>query len=170
MSYAEAVKKFMLHLVLHEIGHIQVRESGIETANRWFEEFLSNYLSYTYLRAEQPRLANVVEALNLIRLGPVPHTSLEEFERLTLDPKAPTSPTNIGSDNYAWYQQQFERRAISVHNACGGVDFLTKVKAAFPNSGAAPKDKVAPNTLLARLERLCPGFQAWASALGNTPK
>jgi hypothetical protein len=88
-NYMEAVNKFMIHLVLHETGHIQAREAGISIGERergsagWFAEFLANYFSYTYLRAEQPKIALVFEALNLIPLGPVLHTSLEDYERLS---------------------------------------------------------------------------------------
>ena len=167
VTYAEATSKFMIHLVLHEMGHLQVRRYGIEPPNYWLTEFLCNYLSYAYLKTEKPRLALVVEALNLVPTARQPHTSLEDFETLSRDPKIPTGPTNIGFDNYGWYQQQFERRAISAYGTCGGVSFLTRVKTAFPSgaSGAIAKPKAAPAEALARLERLCPGFEAWASTL-----
>ena len=75
-------------------------------------------------------------------------------------------------ENYAWYQQQFDRRVISVHGACGGLGFLTKVKSEFPSGRAGIKTgtEVSPVDLLARLERLCPGFEAWASAQRDIPK
>jgi hypothetical protein len=69
VTYAEAASKFMIHLVLHEIGHLQVTRYEIEPPNYWVTEFLCNYLSYAYLKAEKPRLALVVEALNLVPNG-----------------------------------------------------------------------------------------------------
>jgi hypothetical protein len=159
ISYHEAAREFVVHVGLHEIGHLQEVEYGIAAPNKWFNEMLASYFSYAYLKARQPPVATVVEALDQIPLKPMPHTSLEDFEKLYLD---------VGMENYVWYQQQFERRAIKVY-AEQGLEFLKKVKSAFPAAGNSPletkKDELTPTALILRLERICPGFQAWASEL-----
>jgi hypothetical protein len=159
ISYQEAAREFVVHVGLHEIGHLQEVEYGIAAPNKWFNEMLASYFSYAYLKARQPPVATVVEALDQIPLKPMPHTSLEDFEKLYLD---------VGMENYVWYQQQFERRAIKVY-AEQGLEFLKKVKSAFPAAGNSPletkKDELTPTALILRLERICPGFQAWASEL-----
>ena len=159
VSYPDAVSKFMIHLGLHEIGHLQITAYGIDTPNMWFNELLANYFSYAYLKTEAPKLAIVVEALDLVPLGPVQHTSLEELEKLR----------NVGKPNYVWYQQQFERRAGRIYTGCGGIDFLTKVKGAFPSLPGRPAS-ASVGEVLGRLESLCPGFESWAAELRNARK
>jgi hypothetical protein len=160
LSYPEAVSKFMIHVGLHEIGHRQTTAYGIDTPNRWFNELLANYFSYAYLKTEAPKLATVVEALDLVPLGPVQHTSLEDLEKLQ---------NGVGKPNYVWYQQQFERRASSIYTGCGGIDFLTKVKATFPSLPGRPASG-SVGEVLGRLESLCPGFESWAAELRNAIK
>jgi hypothetical protein len=126
----------------------------------WFNELLANYFSYAYLKTEALKLATVVEALDLVPLGPVQHTSLEDLEKLG---------NRVGKPNYVWYQQQFERRASSIYTGCGGIDFLAKVKAAFPSLPGRPASG-SVGEVLGRLESLCPGFQSWAAELRNTTK
>lgn len=100
-----------------------------------------------------PDLARTWEIVSRSDGGNTPqHRSLADFERLY---------SGVGADNYIWYQGRFSERVFALF-ATERFDFLRKVKDAFPRGS---KDKLAPDQLLEQLEKIKPGFKAWAAAL-----
>jgi hypothetical protein len=138
----------------HELGHLYTRAYGIQPAGHWLNEFLATYFAYAYLRRAQPHLAELWDGM--VRPAPdtrPPHTSLADFDRLYF---------GVGPENYFWYQGTFAARVSEVF-AERGLGFLAAAREAFP-AGAAP---VAGDEALARLERIHPGFTAWAARLDD---
>jgi hypothetical protein len=156
LSYDEAARKFILHPTLHELGHRLVHSYGIQLSEdksaAWMSEFLSSYFAYAYEKSNRPEIAVVVEAVTKMSSNPVKYTAVEDF------------PKSSGeASNFIWYHHQFESRVVEVY-AQQGLDFLVKVKATFP---ADAKDNLSSAEVLSKLERISPGFEAWASALAN---
>ena len=70
-----------------------------------------------------PDLARSWEIVSRSDAGNTPqHRSLADFERLY---------SGVGADNYIWYQGRFSERVFAIF-AIEGLDFLRKVKDAFP--------------------------------------
>lgn len=150
-TYGEA-KQMMVDLIgLHEIGHEQVRAFGINTRQRWFDELMASYFGYAYLRAMEPRLAVVWDAVT--RAGregyKSTHTSLGDFNRLY---------TGVGVGDYVWYQNIFQERVRDVYNE-HGLDFVRDVKKRLGNTHLRTE---TAEDLLTVLEEIAPGFTAWA--------
>ena len=137
----------------HELGHLYVAELGITPHNRWFSEMLASYFAYAFIAERQPSLATTWQIVSLSDSHTMPkYRSLADFERLYAD---------VGPDNYVWYQDRFSERIFAVF-PIQGVDFLRKVKDAF--SGQA-NEKLALDQVLDRVEKIQPGFKAWAESL-----
>jgi len=90
------------------------------------------------------------------------HVSLEDFERLY---------SGVGVENYAWYQGKFEQRVARVYSA-KKLKFLTEVRASFPQVEkgedwlqALLKRPTPVEVTLRHLEKISPGFIAWAEGL-----
>jgi hypothetical protein len=138
---------------LHELGHLYVHAYGIQPPGHWLNEFLATYFGYAFLRRARPELAEMW--LGIIPPPPgqrQPHASLEDFDRMYF---------GVGPENYAWYQGMFAARVGEVF-AAQGLGFLEGVRDAFPVGAADP---VAAGEVMARLERLHPGFAAWAAEM-----
>jgi hypothetical protein len=159
LSWDEAAALTIDLVSLHELGHIYTHALGIVPHNRWFSEMLATYIGYAFMREEQPGLATVWESvLAATMTSPRPdHTSLADFERLYV---------NVGIPNYGWYQGAFQVRAGEVYDA-QGIDFIHRVREALP---ADASESLSTHDLLARLERIQPGFHAWAERLGLITK
>jgi hypothetical protein len=69
--------------------------------------------------------------------------------------------------NYGWYQGQFLEQVKRVY-ADKGLKFLEEVRRAFPASGGA-KGRLGNTETLRRLEKIAPGFTAWAASLQTRP-
>jgi len=161
LSYDEAARRFMMHPVLHELGHKLVYEYGIgpptQEGSWWVDEMLASYFAYAYQKSRQPETATIVEAMTKLSPGDLKYTSLDDF------PKTFQLLMAGDSSNMTWYQRQFEARLISVY-AKDGLDFLATFKEAFP---AATKNDQSPTAVLAKLELICPGFQTWAVQMAD---
>jgi hypothetical protein len=139
----------------HELGHLYVVELGINPHTPWFSEMLATYFGYAFLAERLPEMARTWEIVSRSDGGsPQKHRSLADFERLYF---------GVGPDNYIWYQGRFSERVFAIF-AIDGLDFLRKVKDAFPSPA---NEKLTSDTLLERLEKIRPGFKAWAAALGG---
>ena len=139
----------------HELGHLYVGEWGINPHTRWFGELLATYFGYAFMAEQLPDLARTWEIVSRSDGGNTPqHRSLADFERLY---------SGVGADNYIWYQDRFSERVFAIF-PIDGLDFLRKVKDAFPRDS---NEKLASDALLERLENIRPGFKAWAAALGG---
>jgi hypothetical protein len=152
-DWERAARSHVALVGLHELGHTLVSAYGIRTRSPWLGEWLATYAAYTYMRAERPSEALVWEGvLQGFRDAVQPeHRSLSEFDRLYF---------GVGALNYVWYQARFQQQVQAVH-AAQGVEFLRRVRAAFgPDAPPA-----SPEEVLDRLERVAPGFRAWAAEM-----
>jgi hypothetical protein len=153
-SYEEGAARYVDLVGLHELGHTYTTGMGIRPSQLWLGELLATYFAYAYLRQHQPRQAQLWDGiLQAYRDAVRPdHTSLADFERLYF---------GVGARNYVWYQARFQEMVREAYDAMG-LDFLREVRAAFP------RDEVERPNLeetLRRLERMHPGFGAWASGM-----
>ena len=141
----------------HELGHLYVRELGIDAQNRWFNEMLATYLAYAFIAERLPNLTTTWRIVTAADSQTTPtYRSLEDFERLY---------SGVGADNYNWYQGRFSDRVLEVFPAAR-LEFIRKVRDAFPRQA---NEKLTPEQVLNRVEKIHPGFKAWADSLA-TPK
>jgi hypothetical protein len=140
----------------HEIGHSIIRQLGIDPPTRWFDEFLASYVGYAYLKANAPAQALSNEIFWTVGLNNSPHpfTRLDDFEG-RYDQLQQEYP-----GNYGWYQLALDQRVIEIY-AQSGVEYLREIRKQFP-AGARALD--SPQ-LLNELERISPGWKAWAAHL-----
>jgi hypothetical protein len=140
----------------HEIGHSIIRQLGIDPQTKWFNEFLASYVGYAYLKATDPAQALSTEIFWTVGLDHSPHvfTKLADFESKydELQQKYP--------GNYGWYQLALDQRVIEIYRQ-SGTDYLRQVRRDFP-AGAPTLDSTQ---VLNALERINPGWQAWAAQL-----
>ena len=161
LGFDEAARRFIMHPILHELGHRLVIQYGIappmQNGSWWVDEMLASYFAYAYEKSRRPETATIVEAMTNLSSENLKYTSLDDFPK--------TVPLLMAGDssNMTWYQRQFEARLASVYEK-EGLDFLPRVKAMFP---AGSKDDLSPAEVLAKLELVCPGFQAWAVQMTN---
>jgi hypothetical protein len=151
-DYETAARRHIDIVGLHEFGHAYTRRFGISPPNLWFDELLATYFAHAFLVARQPALAPMFGGVLQAYLDAVEpaHRSLADFERLYF---------RVGSGNYVWYQAHFQQRAAALHTA-QGLGVLRTFRQAF----ALPRPvRPAPEALLAELEPMAPGFQAWAA-------
>jgi hypothetical protein len=149
LTYEQAARRYIRHAPLHELGHTLEYGYGIHAPTHWLDELLAHYIAYAYEKAKRPATASIVEAFITLAAPPRKYTSLEDFE---------SHYTNMDSANFTWYHRQFQARVIEIY-AQQGVDFLTKMKGEF---GAATSGEMSTTELLSKLERISPGFRAWA--------
>jgi hypothetical protein len=151
----ELTRRFGDSIVYHEFAHVLVPQYGIVEPNRWFSEFLANFVLQSYLAQSglDGRVLRFVEAVNAgQRNQSVTYRSLDDLEKRY---------GRIDPGNYGWYQSQTDARAREIFKA-QGLQFLARVKTAFPagTPGALPVAEV-----LSRLDAIAPGFTAWARDL-----
>jgi hypothetical protein len=142
----------------HEIGHFIIRQLGIDPQTHWFNEFLASYVGYAYLKAKDPGQALSNEIFWTVGLNKSPHpfTKLDDFETKydELQQKYP--------GNYGWYQLAFDQRVIEVYRKLG-MDYLREVRKEFPTGTPTLNN----SQILDKLERISPGWNAWALRLEN---
>jgi hypothetical protein len=161
LGFDEAAHRFIMHPILHELGHRLVIQYGIapptQEGSWWVDEMLASYFAYAYEKSRRPETATIVEAMTNLSSEGLKYTSLDDFPK--------TMPLLMAGDssNMTWYQRQFEARLAAVY-AQEGLDFLPRVKESFP---AGAKNDLSPPEVLAKLELICPGFQAWAVQMAN---
>ncbi|MGA2727369.1 MAG: hypothetical protein ABSE96_06125 [Terracidiphilus sp.] len=161
LGFDEAARRFIMHPILHELGHRLVIQYGIappmQKGSWWVDEMLASYFAYAYEKSGRPETATIVEAMTNLSSEDLKYTSLDDFPK--------TIPLLMAGDssNMTWYQRQFEARLAAVY-AKEGLDFLPRVKETFP---AGAKNDPSPAEVLAKLELICPGFQAWAVQMAN---
>lgn len=152
-SYEDGARRYVDLVGLHELGHAYNRAYGIRPGHRWLNELLATYAAYAFMRQRHPWQAQLWDGILQGYVDAVRprHTSLEDFNRLY---------AGVGPQNYVWYQAQFQEMVRSTYEA-KGLGFLREVRAAFPE-GEAP---ASMDAALDRLERIQPGFRAWAAEL-----
>jgi len=153
-EYKDALN-FMVDLIgLHELGHTQLSSFGLDTKQKWFNEFMASYLGYDYMRVGEPNMAIIWD--NIMRAGfegYVPnHKTLDELNELYF---------GVGVGDYVWFQNAFQERIKEVY-AAKGLDFIRLVKDKLSDSSLKPE---TANELLGVLEVVEPGFFRWAYSL-----
>lgn len=153
-------------VLLHEYGHLankQYFHPGSPRpyySIRWFEELFASYWAYAFIRSDDPEWA---EAGEKMWAGVV-----ERFTPrvLSLDwgwNVADGLPPDEWARTYAWYQNLLNLRAAELYDE-QGLELLRAVKErlAWEEAGSWTTE-----SLLASLEEIAPGFEAWARDLEN---
>jgi hypothetical protein len=132
------------------------RQLRIDPKTHWFNEFLASYVGYAYLKAQQPRrvLSNEIFWAVALENSPHPFTRLDDFEARydELQEKYPA--------NYGWYQVALGQRVIEIYRDYG-VGYLKTMRSAIPAGDPA----MDSHQLLNTLERISPGWRAWAQQM-----
>lgn len=154
-TWEDAAARHVDLIGLHELGHVFTRRYGIAPPNLWLDELLATAFAHAFMAGARPALLPLWSGAMQGYLDAVQpaHRTLQDFERLYF---------RVGSFNYVWYQAQFQQRVATLH-AAQGLAALAALRDAFPPP--PPPVRPDPDTLLARLETLAPGWQAWARAM-----
>ncbi|MEP7280722.1 MAG: hypothetical protein ABI696_01985, partial [Rubrivivax sp.] len=158
---ATAARRYVDLVGLHELGHVFVGEIGLRPVRHWLNEWLASFVGYAFLREHMPAQARVWDTVlqGYVDAIPAPrHRSLADFDRLYF---------GVGARNYIWYQAQFQQRVREVH-ARDGIGFVDALRRAGLALGPAADDP-GSGVLLAALEAITPGWQAWAARIGRDP-
>ncbi|MGI8583848.1 MAG: acyl-CoA thioester hydrolase/BAAT C-terminal domain-containing protein [Chitinophagaceae bacterium] len=153
-GFEEAERMGVDLIGLHEVGHIFSESLGIVSfppTNKWLSEFVATYFAYTYMREKHPKLATLWDVGTENGLASMPkkkYTLLQDFEKLYSD---------VGPENYGWFQSKFSQLAKQVYDAKGFLFIKELRKNPFPEKNALPIEEV-----LQRLEKITPGFIEWA--------
>lgn len=153
-EYKDALN-FMVDLIgLHELGHTQIYSYGLDTKQKWFNEFMASYFGYGYMKIKEPKMAVIWD--NIMHAGfegHVPnHQTLNEFNELYF---------GVGVGDYVWFQNAFQERIRDVYSK-RGLDFIRLVKEKLSDSSFQPKTAIE---LLEFLEEIESGFIKWAETL-----
>ena len=147
----ESAERFADLIAVHELGHLHVREMGLDLPPGWLVEFMATYLASCFLVAHRPEDASLWYALARAHAeGTNPeHRSLEVLDELYF---------GVGPDNYIWYQNALtlmvERVQVDL-----GLDFALRLRSAGLGSHSDGR------TMLAAAENVYPGFESWANSL-----
>ncbi|HWF86752.1 MAG TPA: hypothetical protein VG222_17960 [Vicinamibacterales bacterium] len=147
----------------HELGHTVERAYGIVPGTHWLNELLASYVLYAYIKSQRHDLLWLL-AITRAETQPnraQPHVTLDDFEALYMQILARLP------SNYNWYQGQFFDEVDKVY-ARKGVGFLKEVRAAFPPGGE--RFALGSSETLRQLEKISPGFIAWAHDVDRRPR
>ena len=147
----------------HEFGHAIVEQCLYQPAGvtkpsvLWFHEFLATYFGLGYLWHTDNPLVNAMAKPSEDYLPP--HSSLIEFG----DPAIRRGffRTQAGFVNYNWYEYRIAERAKAVFDK-QGMGFIERVRTELPWDR---QDEWTSENLLTWLEKIEPGFVAWAASL-----
>lgn len=128
-------------LVVHELGHLFQFQAKCQFPRLWLAELFCNICLHAYTVAVEPEQLPALETFPqmVANLGvaDLRYRSLEDFERLY---------TDVGAQNYGWYQCRFHVAAKHIYEA-GGVEALQRLWKAFLQSD----EKLSDEQLAARL-------------------
>lgn len=151
-------------VLLHEFGHLLNKQylhpdsPHPYSSLRWLEELLATYHGYAFLSMSSGEgLARSRAQWEEVVAGYTPAVLSLDWGFMRELPPAEFVRT------YAWYQNLLNLRAAELH-AEHGTEFLKRVKDELPWAEA---DSWTTEQILPLLEKIAPGFEAWASDLGN---
>lgn len=153
-SYDEGARRYVDLVGLHELGHTYAQAYGIRAPNHWLNELVATYFAYSFMRSREPEMARLWDGVltGYVEAVSPEHRTLEDFDRLYF---------GVGPRNYVWYQSRFQEQVAAVY-AAEGLGFIRDLRDAFgPTAAPAPSQA----EVLRTLERLAPGFEAWASRM-----
>ena len=156
LSYAEASRRYVDLVALHELGHVYVSRLGIRPNSRWLNELLATYVAYAFMCERQPEAALLWGAMLDAYHGAArpPRPSLTDFDARYF---------GVGPRAYVLYQAQFQRLVRQVYDA-HGLAVLQRLREAFATPSAEPHD---PADVVRRLVPHFPGAQAWMQEVGR---
>jgi hypothetical protein len=141
----------------HELGHELCASYGMDARCNWLNEFAASYFAYAFIAERRPASRRVFDLLGRPSHARPKNTTLADFERLYVE-----------VDDYGWYQGLFETRIRELYPRAGW-QFLKALRNEFPPTDGAIKqppvakaDAIPPEEVLERVEKIAPGFQAWA--------
>lgn len=155
LTFSAGGKVLLDFVALHELGHAYAQAMGINPLSSFFAEFMGNYIAWSFLDAAPGRLGEktiLVLRANVEGITPI-HSSLDRFETFRSSEDPPTE---------AWYNSAFTIKAAEVYER-RGVGFLREVAKAFQGEEYG---RITNEEILRRLEKIDPGFIAWAAKPG----
>jgi hypothetical protein len=157
LPIAAVVLREMDMAIVHEYGHAIARNMlGIRWAKEWFQEFLANYLMWSFYSSRYPNRARAYAAWDgvLLEAAPSPPTQLSAYESGISE--------LLSRGDFAsamWFHASVGRRVRTCY-ARRGLSLIGDLRRLLPASeGWALEDE----RLLPILDSVCPGFTAWAS-------
>ncbi len=122
-------------LAVHEMGHLCHLQASLQFPRRWLMELFCNICLHAYVVAREPEKVLALEAFPSVIAGgevsQLRYRSLADFERLY---------TDVGPQNYGWYQCRFHVAAKDIYSA-GGVEALERLWRVFLQSSATGSDE-----------------------------
>lgn len=151
-------------VLLHEYGHLATKEYFFPEIERdhlqisWFNELLPNVFAYAFVADADPEWASALKEMwsGVVRSREPPVLSLDWAFMNDL-------PPDELARTYAWYQNLLNLRAAELYEE-HGLDFLRALKDRLVWEEA---DAWTTASLLAALEDIAPGFEAWARDVEN---
>lgn len=149
-------------VTLHEYGHIAAKRYFHPASARdygrvhWFEELVATYFGYAFVRAVDPEWAAAARKEWAAQVdGYTPRA-------LSLDWRFMRGlPPDERARTYGWYQFLLNLRAAEIYDQ-HDVAFLRALKEALPWDDMGSWTTAS---LLPMLDRIAPGFEAWAEQL-----
>jgi hypothetical protein len=153
-TFEDGARRYVDLVGLHELGHTYAAAYGIRAPTLWLNELVASYFAYAFMRAERPDRALLWDGIlrGYIDAVKPDHRTLDAFDRLYF---------GVGGRNYVWYQARFQRQIQTIYDA-EGLEFIRELRTAFPST---EQPRPPADSTLVRLERVSPGFQAWAASM-----
>lgn len=151
-------------VLLHEFGHLAGKRylhpasSHPYSSVRWFEELVATYFAYAFVHAHDPAWAKASRGERAAFVA----GSQPSVVSLDWSFMRELAPEEFGW-TYAWYQNLLNLRAAELHEE-HGLAFLIRLRDELPWETS---DEWTTETLMPHLERVAPGFRAWADGLAE---
>ena len=154
MSYAQAARRYVDLVALHELGHVYVDKLGIRPNSRWLNELLATYIGYAFMRERESEHAKLWDAMMQAYLEGVDPTwrRLSDFDSRYF---------GVGARNYVWYQAQFHSIVRRVYEE-RGLSVLAGLRRTFDTATTVPME---PALIIERLSPHFPGVRQWSAPL-----
>ena len=156
-SIPDLVLREMDMAIVHEYGHILGRDLlGIRWGKEWFQEFLANYLMWSFLSARYPERARAYAAFDAV----VSEGAMSPPTQLTVYESGLSAMIGRGDQSSVmWFHASIGQRVRACY-ARRGLGLVRDVQRLLPRSaGWGLEDE----KLLPILDSICAGFTRWAA-------